>query len=570
MDLSGSSIASQSPDLVLQHLGSGSGGLSSAEAVRRLTEFGANRVEAAARLPVWWMLLREFRHFFALLLWVAAALAFFAAWRDPGQGMLQLGLAIIVVIVVNGCFSFWQAYRTERPLAALQQLLPALVDVRRDGALLQVAAADLVPGDVVLLAEGAKVPADCRVIESWGLRANLATLTGESYARAVSAAPVSSGEWLRAGNLLFAGTLIVAGECVAVVFATGMRTEFGRIAHLTQSTGDTASPLQLEIERVSRLVALLAVALGVVFFAIGYMIGLPFWVNFTFAIGIIVANVPEGLLPTVTLALAMAPQRMAGRQALVRHLPAVETLGSATVIVTDKTGTLTLNQMSVRELFVAGRHHLGAERWPRADDLRLRTVARFCHSLKWHEGQAVGDPMEIALWAFAGDIPPFGERAGEMPFDAERRRMSVIWREADGRGDLYCNGAPEALFPVCAGWLDGDQRRSFDSPAQAMFKADQEDMAARGMRVLALAWKPLLADEANEESGLILCALVGLEDPPRPEVREAMQRCHSAGIKVIMATGDHPQTAVAIGREIDLLRSATPTVITGDSLRGMS
>ena len=570
MDLSGSSIASQSPDLVLQHLGSGSGGLSSAEAVRRLTEFGANRVEAAARLPVWWMLLREFGHFFALLLWVAAALAFFAAWRDPGQGMLQLGLAIIAVIVVNGCFSFWQAYRTERALAALQQLLPELVDVRRDGALLQVAAADLVPGDVVLLAEGAKVPADCRVIESWGLRANLATLTGESYARAVSAAPVSSGEWLRAGNLLFAGTLIVAGECVAVVFATGMRTEFGRIAHLTQSAGDTASPLQREIERVSRLVAVLALMLGLLFFVIGQLIGLPFWVNFTFAIGIIVANVPEGLLPTVTLALAMAAQRMAGRQALVRHLPAVETLGSATVILTDKTGTLTMNRMSVRELFVAGRHHLGAERWPRADDLRLRAVARFCHSLKIRDGVAHGDPMEIALWQFAGDIPPFGERAGEMPFDAERRRMSVIWREADGCGDLYCKGAPEALFPRCAGWLDGDQRRSFDSPAQAMFKAAQEDMAARGMRVLALAWKPLLADEANEESGLILCGLVGLEDPPRPEVREAMLRCHSAGIKVIMATGDHPQTAVAIGREIDLLRSATPTVITGDSLRGMS
>lgn len=570
MDRAGSSIASQTPEIVLRHLGSGAGGLSAGEAARRLAEFGPNRVEGVARQPGWWMLLREFGHFFAILLWVAALLAFFAAWREPGQGMFELGVAIVGVIVVNGCFSFWQAFRTERALLALQRLLPEQVDVRRDAGLRRVSVADLVPGDVILLAEGAKVPADCRVIESWGLRANLATLTGESLARAISAAPVPGDDLLRAGNLLFAGTLIVAGECTAVVFATGMRTEFGRIARLTQSTGDTASPLQREIERVSRLVALLAVALGIVFFAIGWLIDLPFWINFTFAIGIIVANVPEGLLPTVTLALAMAAQRMAGRQALVRHLPAVETLGSATVIVTDKTGTLTLNQMSVRELFVAGRHHLGAERWPRADDLRLRTVARFCHSLKWHEGQAVGDPMEIALWAFAGDIPPFGERAAEIPFDAERRRMSVIWREPDGSGNLYCKGAPEALFGLCTHWQDGDQAREFDAAAQAVFRAGQEDMAARGLRVLALAWKGLASGETGGETGLVLCGLVGLEDPPRPEVGEAMLRCHSAGIKVIMATGDHPQTAVAIAREIELVRSAGPQVITGEMLRAMS
>ena len=570
MSLAGSSIASQTPEIVLRHLGSGTCGLSAGEAARRLTDFGPNRVEETARQPGWWMLLREFGHFFAVLLWLAAGLAFFAAWREPGQGMFALGVAIIGVIVVNGAFSFWQTYRTERALLALQRLLPEQVDVRRDGCLQTVGATALVPGDVILLAEGAKVPADCRVIESWGLRVNLATLTGESLARAVSAAPSSADDLLRAGNLLFAGTLIVAGECTAVVFATGMRTEFGRIAHLTQSTGDTASPLQREIERVSRLVALLAVALGGVFFAIGCLIGLPFWVNFTFAIGIIVANVPEGLLPTVTLALAMAAQRMARRQALVRHLPAVETLGSATVIVTDKTGTLTQNQMSVRELFVAGRHHLGAERWPRADDLRLRAVARFCHSLKVGDGRAHGDPMEIALWSFAGDIPPFGDRVAEIPFDAERRRMSVVWREGDGSGNLYCKGAPEALFALCTHWLDGDQSRSFDVPAQAIFRSGQENMAARGLRVLALAWKALATGEAGDEAGLVLCGLVGLEDPPRPEVREAMLRCHSAGIRVVMATGDHPHTALAIAREIELVRSADSRVITGDELRTMS
>ena len=570
MEHAGTSIASQTSEAVLLHLGSAREGLSSTEALRRQREFGSNRVEGATRKAWWWMLLREFGHFFAILLWAAAGLAFFAAWRQPGEGMLELGLAIVGVIVVNGFFSFWQAYRTERALQALQRLLPEQVDVRRAGALQPVPAAELVPGDVILLAEGARVPADCRVIESGGLRANLATLTGESRARAITAAPVTVDDLLRANNLLFAGTLILTGECTAVVFATGMRTEFGRIARLTQSTGDTASSLQREIERVSRVVAALAVALGIAFFVIGWLIGLPFWANFTFAIGIIVANVPEGLLPTVTLALAMAAQRMARRGALVRHLPAVETLGSATVIVTDKTGTLTLNQMSVRELFVAGRHHLGAERWPRADDLRLRAVARFCHSLKLRNGQATGDPMEIALWDFAGDIPLFGGRAGEIPFDAERRRMSVIWREPDGSGSLYCKGAPEVLAELCTHWLDGDRSRKFDAEAQALFRAGQEDMATRGLRVLAMAWKPLAAGEAGKESELILCGLIGLEDPPRPEVREAMLHCHSAGIKVIMATGDHPQTAVAIAREIELVRAASPTVITGDALRAMS
>ena len=328
MDPTGLSIARQTPDAALHSLGSRGEGLSAAEAARRLGEYGRNQVEEVAATPLWLMFAREFGHFFALILWVAAGLAFFAAYADPGQGMFQLGLAIVGVIVVNGCFSFWQAYRTEQALAALKQLLPQQVDVRRDGVLQQISAAELVPGDIVQLAEGTKVPADCRVIESWGLRANLATLTGESYAKANGADASSATSLLQANNLLFAGTMILAGECTAAVFATGMRTEFGRIAHLTQTAGETDSPLQREIQRVSRLVALLALALGIVFFAIGQAMGFPFWANFIFAIGIIVANVPEGLLPTVTLALAMAAQRMARRNALVRHLPAVETLGS--------------------------------------------------------------------------------------------------------------------------------------------------------------------------------------------------------------------------------------------------
>lgn len=564
------SIANQSIDDAFASLASGRDGLGAAEIMQRRRQYGPNRVEAAKRDPLLLLLAREFSHFFALILWLAAALAFIANHYDPGQGMRELGLAIIGVIVVNGCFSFWQAYRAEQALAALQQLLPQQVQVRRDGRTETIAASDLVPGDLLLLGEGAKVPADCRIVDCAGLRVNLATLTGESRPKARSAEPDPALDPLLAHNLLLAGTLIVAGDCSALVYATGSHTEFGRIAHLIQTTGATESPLQKEIHRISRLVAMLALALGVVFFAIGHIIGMPFMANFMFAIGIIVANVPEGLLPTVTLSLALATQRMARRNALVRKLPAVETLGSATTILTDKTGTLTQNRMSVRELFIAGHHHLAAERWPRADDLRLRAIARFCHSLKFPAGQPSGDPMEIALWQFAGEIPPIGERDSEIAFDAERRRMSVITREHDGSGALWCKGAPEMVMPLCSSWLDGDVTQPFDADARTLFERAQADLADRGLRVLALAWKPLASGESAAESQLQLAGLIGLEDPLREDVHEAVQRCHAAGVRVIMVTGDHPRTALALAREVELIRTPTPAVITGDALRQLS
>ncbi len=568
----GPSIASQPPEAALAALRSQAAGLAPDEVQRRLQAFGPNRVETLPGEPVWLTLLREFTHFFALVLWLAAGLAFAAEHFEPGQGMAELGVAIIGVIVVNGLFSFWQAYRAEKALEALRRLLPQRVKVRRSGQIDEIDAAGLVPGDIVSLAEGDKVPADCRALESWGVRINLAALTGESLpkARVADADPATAGDHLTARNLLLAGALVVAGECSAVVYATGMRTELGRIAHLTQTAGDTESPLQAEIRRVSRLVALLALGLGLVFFAIGQAVGLPFWANFMFAIGIIVANVPEGLLPTVTLALALATQRMARRNALVRHLPAVETLGSATTILTDKTGTLTQNRMSVREIFAGGRHRLAAERWPAGGDFHLRAVARFCHSLRFPAGQAAGDPMEIALWQFAGPIPEPGERRGEIAFDAERRRMSVITRRTDGSGQLWCKGAPEAVLPLCTQWMDGDTARPLDDDTQAAFRHAHADMADRGLRVLALAWRPLAAGDTPDESELALAGLIGLKDPPRPDVHAAVERCHEAGLRVIMVTGDHPRTAVAVAREVSIVRGPTPQVITGDALRGMA
>ena len=344
-------IATLPADQALASLSSGPAGLSAAEAARRLGEFGPNRVEEVAGVPLWWRLGREFTHFFALIPWLAAALAFIAEHYDPGQGMAQLGVAIVGVIAINGLFSFWQEYRARRAVEALRRLLPHQAKVVRDGVVSRADVTTLVPGDVILLEAGDHIPADCRLLEAFAVRVNLSTLTGEAAPKARHADAVADGPALAAKNLALAGTTLVSGQARGAVYATGMRTEFGRIAHLTQTAGETTSSLQREIGRLSRLVAVLATGLGVAFFLIGRALGLPFWDNIMFAIGIIVANVPEGLLPTVTLSLAMATQRMARRNALVRHLPAVETLGSTTVICSDKTGTLTLNRMTVRRLY---------------------------------------------------------------------------------------------------------------------------------------------------------------------------------------------------------------------------
>lgn len=571
MKPSGTQVSRQSPEEALSGLGSGLAGLSLPEVARRQEEFGPNTVEVAVKSPWWANLLSEFTHFFAVILWIATLLALIAHYLEPDQGMLTLALAIVGVIIVNGSFAHWQAYRAEQALAALFKLLPSNVKVRRAGQQSDVPASELVPGDLIILVEGDRVPADCRILESWGMRVDLSTLTGEPHpkARDSRAETTDLPDPLAAHDLLLAGTQIVSGECTAVVFATGLDTEFGQIAHLTQRTASVASPLQTEIRHVSRLLATIAVGLGLLFFFLGQFIGLPFLVNLMFAIGVIVANVPEGLLPTVTLSLAMATQRMAKRNALVRHLPAVETMGCATVILTDKTGTLTQNRMRVREWFSDG-HHLAAERWPVAPASQLCEVARHCHSLKFLSGLPRGDPMEIALWEFAGSPSSTWSPSGELPFDADRRRMSVWGHSQGDEAVFYCKGAPESLFPLCERWIEGQEVRVFDAATRARFEQAQADMAARGLRVLACAWKPLAPAAAASEDQLILCGLVGLEDPPRPDVRAAIQRCHEASLRVIMVTGDYPITALAIAREIDLVRGTTPRIITGDEVRKMS
>ncbi len=571
------------------HLHSGAQGLTQAEATQRLARYGANRIEEIAAQPFIGRLLKEFTHFFALILWLAAGLAFVAEWKDPGQGMATLGYAVLGVILINGLFSFWQEYRAEKALAALRNLLPQRATALRAGRAVQLPVAELVPGDVVLLAAGDDVPADCRLIEAFGVRVNTANLTGESKPMARNAAAEPEEQAALRRDILHAGTSLISGEAKAMVYATGMHTEFGNIARLTQAAREPLSPLQKEIARLSRLVALFATLLGVLFFLIGQMIGLSFWENLVFAIGIIVANVPEGLLPTVTLSLAMATQRMAKKNALVRHLPAVETLGAASVICSDKTGTLTQNRMSIRQVFYSGALRTPGELTAAEP---LFAIMRHCHDLRRVEqnGREVwqGDPMEVALLQGAppGDVFP---RVDEIPFDTERRRMSVICDTPDGRM-LYCKGALESVLPLCSAILLQGKPQPLDEAGRANLLAMQEQMAEQGLRVIALAWRKLpqhaahplpnplpqagegtnesLREIQSNEAELIFAGLIGLVDPPREGVPEAISTCHAAGIRVIMITGDHPETASALAREIGLAQN--PVAVTGERLRHMS
>lgn len=547
-------------------------GLAAEVVAKRLAEFGPNEVRESPREAVGLRLIKGFTHFFAIILWAAAALVFVAEVQQPGQGMKTLGWAIVGVIFINGLFSFWQENRAEHALQALLKMLPNEVNVLRDGVFTFVPARDLVPGDVITLREGDRIPADARVVSAQGLRINNATVTGESLPQSRTADPEPGDDLLRSRNVLLAGTQVMSGNAQALVFATGAQSTFGEIAQQTQAMRTQLSPLQSEIVRLSRLVALLAFSFGAVFYFIGRTSGLSTFDNLMFAIGIIVANVPEGLLPTVTLALALGSQRMARRNAIIRHLPAVETLGSATVICTDKTGTLTLNQMTVRQVSLGGdiidpRDHAALQH-AAVQHPWFFEVALHCQDLKVsaHNGESVvsGDPMELALVELARLLRPgcpWQESLGQVPFDAQRRRMSTVQRFGQELKLLH-KGAPEVVLALCD--LSADERTRLTEI--------HTRMAAGGLRVLALACKTVLKPDISEadESGFEFQGFVGLEDPPRPEVPAAVRACREAGIKVIMITGDHPLTALGIAREVGMVQGDTPAVISGEELRHFS
>ncbi len=543
---------------VLRQFSISPAGLTTSEAAKLLQEYGPNEIAEARRTPLYLRFLAQLTHFLAVLLWVAAALCFLSEYLRPGEGLLSLGIAILGVILINAVFTFIQEYRAERAVAALKALLPFDVRVRRDGREQTIAAREVVPGDLVLLAEGDKTPADARLIAVNRLKVNNAPLTGESDPKPRSAEPFR-GHYLESPNLVFAGTLVVSGNGEAVALATGAATEFGKIAHLTGGVEEGLSPLQQEIVRASRVLAAIAIVLGLLFFGLGFGIGRSFWHNFLFAIGIIIACVPEGLLPTVTLSLAMGSQRMAGKKALIKNLNSVETLGSVTVICSDKTGTLTQNLMEVKSLWTPGVPAGTGE----AAAVMLMKIACLCNNAVLAEDGFRGDPTETALLKAARDR--LGEvtaaRLAELPFDAERKRMSTVNR-LEGKTLLLTKGALETLLPLCEKIFLGEADEPLGDSRREAVMAAYHRMVDGGLRVLAFAYRSLADGEAQgevafpdleaQESSLTLVGLIGLEDPVRPEVERAVATCRQAGIRVIMITGDAGRTALALARQIGI------------------
>ncbi|HLZ36057.1 MAG TPA: cation-transporting P-type ATPase [Nitrospira sp.] len=561
---------------VLKRLETSDGGLTTDEARRRLLQFGPNVLAVPVRYAVLHGLIRHFTHFLAVLLWIGAGLAFAANYMKPGEGMGTLGWAILGVIVINAVFAFLQEYKAERAVEALHRLLPSKAWVTRGGQSVEIARSEIVPGDVLILEEGERVPADARLVEASGMRVDNAALTGESKPKRRTAEAAEDGHWLDLPNLVFAGTTILSGHGRAVVFAVGMRSEFGKIANLTTTVETSLSPLQKEIITVTRIVAAISLAMGTAFFTIGLWTGLGFWISAIFAIGIIVANVPEGLLPTVTLALAISSQRMAKRNALVKHLSSVETLGCTTVICTDKTGTLTENRMKVDRFCVDG---LVIESREGCFFTRGRVVSNadagqfqsffdallHCHNAKrvrHSDGRFVvtGDPTEVALLEFAiehglAHRPPF-RRMGELAFDADRKRMSTLhWSE--GRLVAFTKGAPESVLTLCTNTLVHGDSVTMTPDNRARILSQSRSLAEQAYRVLAVAMRevahqPERIEIETIEENLTFLGLVAMMDPPRREVPEAIVKCKRAGVRTVMITGDHPLTALAISRKIGL------------------
>ncbi len=570
-------LAQLSIDDVYARLETSPSGLSSQEVDVRLRRHGPNHLRTPGP-PAWSLrFLRQLTHFLALLLWLAAGLAFLADALRPGEGMFTLGIAIIAVILINAGFAFAQEYRAERAVQALHDLLPMITWVLRNGHPQQVPRTEIVPGDLLILEAGEQVPADARLVEAQAVRVDLASLTGESRPKRRTADPVPDGHLLDLPNLVFAGTTILSGHGRAVVYATGMRSEFGKIARLATAVEGGLSPLQREIVAVTRLIAAIALGMGALFFLLGLSLHLNVWGSAIFGIGIIAANVPEGLLPTVTLALALGSQRMAARRALIKHLSSVETLGCATVICTDKTGTLTENRMRVERLYVGGleldvrngllvlKDHVPNTVAPTTVGPIMSALA-LCHDAKQlrREGSRavwVGDPTEVALVQFVDafgllpQTPP--PRIGEVPFDADRKLMTTV-HPADGRQVAYVKGAPEALLPRCTMAYDTGHLFPMTDDARARLLAQSRRFAQQAYRVLAVAMRE--GDQLTDQIGglaleqdLTFLGLVAMIDAPHREVPQAIARCRDAGVRVIMVTGDHPLTAVALARTIGLV-----------------
>jgi calcium-translocating P-type ATPase len=571
--------------------GVSSRGLSADEAAARLTRDGPNELPIARGPSMLGRFAAQFTDLFAVMLLVAAAttLVAYELGRPRDAGNLQLAVAILAVVLLNAAIGFGQEFAAERTAEALRAMVPHRAVVLRDGERVDVPAVSLVVGDILMLEAGDAVPADARIIEAHGLTVDNSALTGESEPARRTADAVAPGVApLDAGNLVWMGTTVSAGTTRAVVVATAKDTEFGRIYRLTAQTRTEHSPLQRQVTGMARRVALGAFCIGALVFAIRLPAGGPVVTSFVFALGVMVALVPEGLPATMSVALAVGVRRMAHRKALIKKLVAVETLGSTTVICTDKTGTLTKAEMTVQAVWVPDQIHTvsGAGYEPVGDVQNpepLRRVlqaailccdARLLPPEPGGHWRVLGDTTEGALLvvaAKAGVDVSAEQRAAprieEFPFDADRKLMTTVHR-VDDTVVAYVKGSPQELLARCTHIVQGGDVVAISDTMRARVAAVNDDMSRDALRVLGVAYRPVPANtgQGEAERDLILLGLIGMLDPPRPEVSTAIATCERAGIRIVMVTGDSALTAEAIARKVGLITGASPRALTGADL----
>jgi len=560
-------------DEVLTRLASASAGLSAAQARQRLAEHGPNRLPEGRGRTLPAILLHQFADFMILVLLAAALISGFV-------GEPQDTVVILVIVLLNAVIGAAQEFRAERAVAALREMATPEARVRRGGKLVTIGAAELVPGDLVLLEAGNAVPADLRLLESEELEANESALTGESHPVKKRPEPLDKAEPPLGdrSNMAFRGSTITRGRGAGVVVATGRDTEIGHIAEMLGGEVGAKTPLQVRLARFGRHLALAVLGICAIVFVAGLLQGQPVMLMFLTAVSLAVAAIPEALPAVVTISLAFGARKLIRQNALVRNLPAVETLGSVTFICTDKTGTLTLNRMSVEAYFVAGEQH---ERPPHGVAqpvwAELGRAMALNNDIAERDGRAAGEPTELALYEAAraagydkAKLELAMPRLGALAFDSERQQMTTL--HPDGRGVVaYVKGAPERVIRQCDRIATADGSLPIEAAAVL---AAAEQLSGQGYRVLALARgelpalpEPLVAEAV--ERGLTFLALVALIDPPRPEVPQAVADCLSAGITPVMITGDHPGTAYAIARRLGI-SSEPRAVLTGSELGELS
>ena len=590
---------SLSAEEVLEHLGSTATGLSAAEAATRLAANGPNELKEGKRISTLQIFLDQFK---SLIIWILIA----AGVLSGVMGEVVDAIAILAIVVLNAVIGFYQEFNAEKSIAALKKMTAPHAKVRRDGAIMSILASEIVTGDILALEAGDLVAADARLLEAASLKCIESALTGESAGvmkqpQALAQREVPLGDRT---NMLFMGTSVAAGTGQAVIVATAMQTELGRIAGLlAQETQEEGTPLQKKLDSVGHILVWAALGIVALLFGLGMLRGTDLYELIMTSVSLAVAAVPEGLPTVVTVALALGVLRMSRRHALVRKLPAVETLGSTTVICTDKTGTLTAGEMTVRALYVSGLSYevTGDDYGPdgevliegrppdeqhKAPLLEFATVLIGSNNshLVHEEGawKTVGDPTEGAMLsagAKAGGDRDRIERElpkeHEIPFDSDRKRSTVIRRMPDGRLRALINGAPDMLLALCTQiYTSAGVRPMTDEDRQGIV-AQNDAMASQALRVLGSAYRDLDSassadlDADTVERELVFVGLTGMYDPPREEAKDAVAKCRAAGIRVVMITGDHPHTASAIARELGLASSDT-SAVSGVELDAMS